>query len=310
MKRVVGIDADLITYSAGFVIQKKLDEGISVDINNAQQVIDTIVRKILRGSKATHYLGYLTDSPKNFRLKRAVTLEYKGNREKAKEAKPIPFKKEMINYMIIKWGFQLVKGIEADDALTIVGEYFRERTENYILATKDKDLWQWEGEHYNMNTNKLMFIDATSANRNLWKQVIIGDMGTDNVPGLSHSAKWEQPCFRTPKDRPLGEFLFGEKGALKLLDEWEPEDYCVNIMELYLWHYGQWGDENDEDFGIARFHETFDLVYMLLTAPDGVNIKKEYRKCTKKDLEKPTGFEGYKPIQDASGFKPLGSSAF
>ena len=300
MKRVAGIDADLITYAAGFVLQKKIDEGTKQDINNAQQVIDTIVRKILRESKATHYLGFLTDSKYNFRLKRATTLEYKGNRTATKEAKPIPFKKEMINYMIIKWGFQLVKGVEADDALTIVGERFRDRPEQYILATKDKDLWQWEGEHFNMNTNQLMHIDKEEANRNLWKQVITGDMGTDNIPGLSHAAKWEQPYFDSPKKRPLAEFLFGDKGAHKLLDEWEPEDYCQNIMDLYLWHYGNWGDANDDDFGMERFYETFDLVYMLLEAPEGVHIHENYRACTKKDLEKPTGFQGYK--NNAEGF--------
>lgn len=303
MKRVVGLDADLFTYAAGFVLLKKQEEGTVITINDAQQILDTIIRKVLRGSKATHYLGFLTSSQHNFRLKRALTLEYKGNRTAAKKAKPIPFKKEMINYMIVHWGFQLVKGIEADDALTIAGEYFRNIPDVlYILATKDKDLWQWEGEHFNMNTNKLMTIDTVQANKNLWKQVITGDMGTDNIPGLSHAAKWEQPCFRTPKDRPLGEFLFGDKGAVALLEEWAPEDYCNNIMGLYLWHYGQWGDIHDESYGLERFYETFALVYMLLEAPANVHVKTEYRECSKKDLEKPTGFSGYSPRQDSSGF--------
>lgn len=309
MKRVVGIDADLITYSAGFVVQKKIDEGTKQTINDAHKVIDTIIRKILREAKSTHYLGYLTDSKSNFRLKRAVTLPYKGNRTAIKKAKPLPFKQEMIQYMIIHWGFQLVVGVEADDALTIAGEYFRNRKEEqYILATKDKDLWQWEGEHFNMNTNRLMHIGKEEANRNLWKQVITGDMGTDNICGLSHAAKWQQPCLDNPRKRPLAEFLFGDKTAPKLLESWEPEDYCQNIMQLYLWHYGQWGDEEDDYYGIERFYETFDLVYMLLEAPEGVTIKTDYRKCTKKDLEKPTGFQGYKP--NAEGFGVVGNTNF
>ena len=289
-------------------MQKKIDEGTAVNINNAQQIIDTIIRKILRGSRATHYLGFLTNSPKNFRLKRATTLEYKGNRTAAKEAKPIPFKKEMINYMIVHWGFQFVTGIEADDALTIVGEILRDMDdEQYILATKDKDLWQWEGEHYNMNTNALMFINTEQANRNLWKQVLTGDMGTDNIPGLSHAAKYEQDCFLNEDGsvdktkRPLAEFLVGDKGAVKLLDLWKSEDYAERILELYISSYGQWGDEEDDDFGADRFYETFDLVYMLLEAPEGVRVHTKYRKCTKKDLETPTGFEGYKK-NDSVGF--------
>jgi hypothetical protein len=302
MTRVVGLDADLFTYAAGFVLLKKEEEGNIISINDAHTILDTIIRKVLRGSKASHYLGYLTDSPKNFRIKRAVTVEYKGNRKVAKESKPIPFKKEMINYMIVHWGFQLVQGIEADDALTIAGEYFRDRDEQYILATKDKDLWQWDGEHYNMNTNSIMFIDKEQAHKNLWKQVITGDMGTDNIPGLSHAAKWEQPYFDSPKKRPLAEFLYGDKGVYSLLDSWIPEDFCKNAMELYLWNYGQWGDIDDEDYGIERFHEVFDLVYMLLEEPEGVTVKTKYRKCSVKDLEKPTGFEGYRPKEDLSGF--------
>jgi len=306
VKRVVGIDADLITYAAGFVVQKKIDEGKSQNINDAQKVIDTIVRKVLRKSESTHYLGYLTDSKSNFRLTRATTLPYKGNRAKAKATKPLPFKEEMIKYMIVHWGFQLVKGVEADDALTIAGEYFRGREEQYILATKDKDLWQWEGSHYNMNNDTLMTIGTEEANRNLWKQVLIGDMGTDYIPGLSHAAKYEQSYYSDTNRRPLAEFLLGDKGALKLLDEWCPEDYCVNIMDLYMWHYGQWGDEEDDSFGISRFHETFDLVYMLLEEPEGVSIKTTYRKCTEKDLEEPYGFLHTKPT--AEGFKVLGNS--
>ena len=309
MKRVVGLDADLFTYAAGFVLLKKQEEGTVININDAQQILDTIIRKVLRESKATHYLGFLTDSKLNFRLKRATTLEYKGNRTAAKKAKPIPFKQEMIQYMIIHWGFQLVKGVEADDALTIAGEYFRNVEDvTYILATKDKDLWQWEGQHFNMNTNKLMTISTEEAHHNMWKQALIGDISTDNIPGLSHAAKWEQPYFDSPKKRPLGEFLLGEKGALALLDKWEPEDYCKNTMDLYLWHYGQWGDEQDDDFGMYRFYETFDLIYMLLVAPEGVHIKTEYRKCTKKDLEKPTGFQGYK--NNAEGFGVVSTSDY
>ena len=293
MIRVVGIDADLITYSAGFVLAKREKEGKKVTINDAHTITDTIVRKILRESKATHYLGFLTYSPANFRIAVAKTLKYKGNRDKAKEKNPIPFKQEIINHMIIAWGFQLIKGMEADDALTIAGEYFRHKVETYVLATKDKDLWQWEGEHFNMNTNELMFIDATSAHYNLWKQVITGDMPTDNIPGLSHAGKYQTPGFSDVKVRPLPEHTYGPKSVEKLLAGVDPKEYARVILEEYLWCYGAWGDEDDDDFAEERFYETFALVYMLLELPEGTSIHYDYTKCTKKDLEVPMGFEGY-----------------
>ena len=293
MNRVVGIDADLIVYAAGFVLEKRIKNNEKADINNAQQIVDTIIRKILRESKATHYLGFLTSGKDNFRLTLATTLKYKGNRDKAKQT-PLPFKQEMLNYMIVHWGFQMMKGVEADDALTIAGEYFRDRPETYILATKDKDLWQWPGEHFNMNTNQLMFINEEEGNRNLWKQVIVGDMGTDNIPGLSYAAKhdvWTTKVNRhgTPDYSILPEHKYGPKAAEAILDSVDPKDYAATILELYLTAY-PW----DVDLGHARFEETFALVYMLLEKPEGLKLHYDYRECSKKDLEAPSGFEGYR----------------
>jgi len=300
MKRIVGVDADLIVYSVGFVLQKKIDKKEKADINEAHKIVDTVYRTILRKSKATHHLGFLTDGPTNFRNKTATTLKYKGNRDKSKET-PLPFKKEILHYLIVHWGCQLMKGVEADDALTIAGEHFRDDPlVTYILASKDKDLRQWQGDHYDMNKNLLHHINPVDANFNLWKQVIMGDMGVDNIPGLSHAAKYQLIGDGDPKVRPLAEFLYGASGAAKILNNNPVDTWAAVILDLYLWHYGQHGDIEDEDFGESRFYETFALVYMLLEAPEGLTIHYNPRKCTEKDIRgmEPTIGLGFQVVSD------------
>lgn len=274
MKRLALVDADLIVYEAAFCVARKEKDGEYLNWYQVSQIVNTIVRRIFRGTKCTHYMGFLTHGASNFRVKRATTLPYKGQR-KTNEEKP-SFYEEIRDYLQKEFGFQLMRGIEADDALTIVSEWYKDDPEVHtVIATKDKDLWQYPGEHYNMNTDELMFISEDEAHYNLAKQLILGDMATDNIPGLSHAAKWEvrfKDDEHKKKWRPLPEHQYGEKTAEKLLKQWDPEDYFKNILRLYLDEY--W----DEDFGEQRFYETFDLVYMLRELPEGVDLKKQMYK--------------------------------
>lgn len=293
--RIVLIDADIIVYTVCFTLARRLKEGKKVDINTAHSVTDTLVKEVLRKSKATHYLGFLTESKSNFRLKVAVTLPYKGGRKTNKD-KPI-FYKEVRQYLRIHWQCQLMRGVEADDALTIASEAFKNNKGiTTIIATKDKDLWQYPGEHYNMNTKKLMNITQEEAHRNLWGQVITGDMSTDNICGLSHAGKGYSSSFDDPKVRMLGEHTYGPKTASVLLEGVPQKEYSRVVLEEYLWAYGSIGaEESWEDLGLLRFYETFDLVYMLREAPKGLQIHFNPVKVKQADLEFDDDFDGFRP---------------
>lgn len=282
---LVLIDGDLIVYEAAFCVEAKEKQGEYLNWYQVSKIVNTIVRKILTGSKATHHLGFLTDGKSNFRIKVATTLPYKGQR-KTNAEKP-KFYDEIRDYLQKHFGFQMMVGVEADDALTIASEHFK--TDNRvrtIIATKDKDLWQYAGHHYNMNIKELMVITPEQAHRNLWKQMILGDMGTDNIPGLSHAAKWEI-AFKdeeaSKKYRPIPCHQFGKARAKKILDETNPKDYDKVIYELYLDMY----DDPDclDSFGDYRFHETFKLIYMLREAPKGLKIHFNPIKVKKADVE-------------------------
>jgi hypothetical protein len=165
-----------------------------------------------------------------------------------------------------------------------------------VIATKDKDLWQYAGEHYNMNTKKLMVITPEEGHKNLWRQMILGDIATDNIPGLSHSAKWDivfKDEEAKKKHKPIPCHSFGVVKAEKILDETPPEDYPSVIFGLYIDAYGI--EEEDEDFGEQRFYETFALVFMLREAPKDLKIHFNPVKIKKSDVEFSDDFDGFRP---------------
>lgn len=296
MKKLGLIDADLIVYEAAFCVERKEKDGEYLNWYQVSQIVKTIVRRIFKGMKCTHYMGFLTHGASNFRNTRATTLPYKGQR-KTNERKP-PFYGEIRDYLQKEFGFQMMRGIEADDALTIVSEWYKDDPEvTTVIATKDKDLWQYPGHHYNMNENELMFITEEQAHKNLWRQMMLGDMSVDNVPGLSHAAKFEIR-FRDEdhkrKFRPIPCQSFGKVRVEKLLDEWAPEDYAKNVLELYIDQY----ELDDDDFGEYRYYETFDLIWMLRELPEGVEIKREMYKVKLPQVEYETLAFGSNEFED------------
>lgn len=271
---LVLIDGDLIVYEAAFCVEGKEKEGVYLNWYQVSKIVNTIVRNILKRSKADYHLGFLTEGKSNFRIKVATTLPYKGQR-KTNNEKP-KFYDEIRHYLMNHYGFQMMKGVEADDALTICSEHFKPNNKYItIIATKDKDLWQYPGLHYNMNTKEMMEITEAEAHRNLWKQMILGDMGTDNIPGLSHAMKPEYPKRAIPCHQ------YGEKRANEILDSVDPSKYAEVIYEHYIDMYYT---EEDPDFGDYRYHETWQLIWMLREAPKDLKIHYNPVKVKKADL--------------------------
>jgi hypothetical protein len=292
--RLVLIDGDLIVYEAAFCVAAKEKDGVYLNWYQVSKIVNTIVRGILMGSKATHHLGFLTEGHSNFRIKVATTLPYKGQR-KTNTEKP-KFYDEIRDYLQNHFGFQTMRGVEADDALVIASEHFKgDPKVTTIIATKDKDLWQYPGHHYNMNTKKLIQISEGEAHRNLWRQVILGDMGTDNIPGLSHALKWEL-VFKDDETRKKYKGIpcqqFGDVTADAILDATPPDKYAEVIFELYLDAYGT---DEDDLFGEQRFYETFTLVWMLRKAPKDLKIHFNPIKVKQADLEANDEFDGFRP---------------
>lgn len=183
------VDADIPSYSVGF---RCAEESSWL---NVERTVDNFMRHVILEAEATHYIGFLTNGKLNYRNDDAVTRPYKGNRVQSERPKWYPKIRE---YLESGWKCQVMNGIEADDALTIAQQYLMDHGIKSVICSLDKDLRQQPGWHYNWDRDLLDFIDYDKGEYNLWKQVITGDLGTDNIPGLSDSAWTPEVGYRYP----------------------------------------------------------------------------------------------------------------
>lgn len=246
------------------------------------------MRNWLTVTNCDMYVGYITNSPANFRIERAFTWPYKGQRKKEKPK----WLQAMRDYVVDEWNIKLVTGIEADDALTIAAEFFKSQGTECVIATEDKDLLQYPCLHYNPNKSTEVFeITSEQGHYNLWHQVITGDR-TDNIPGVSHaitessmgSYNLEVSGLDIHYKEKMGMYKkypaqeqYGKATAEKYLKQFPPEEYPMRVWELYVDKYEDLEDEGSEGYGDMRFYETFDLIYMLTKRPLGVEVLIEPR---------------------------------
>ena len=107
------IDGDILVYRVGFSIDDPEEEKFA--ISRMGHFIDNLLS--IEGVES--YSGFITGK-KNYRQEIATEAPYKGNRAKAR--RPVHYD-TLREYLTGKWGFELVEGQEADDAIGI-GQIF------------------------------------------------------------------------------------------------------------------------------------------------------------------------------------------
>ena len=163
------LDGDIFVYRIGFASEGE-SEGIA--ISRMAEFVESLVMM----PKIGDYQGYLTGS-NNYRKEIAKEAPYKGNRHA-----PKPEHYELLReYLVKSWGFSMIDGQEADDAIGI--KAYTLDTEDYMIYSIDKDLDMIRGWHYNFNKNEKYFVDEKDTLRTFYKQVLTGDR-VDNIPGL------------------------------------------------------------------------------------------------------------------------------
>ena len=115
----------------------------------------------------------------NFRDSIATIKGYKANRIGV--AKPVHYK-GIRRYMRERWGAQVVRGYEADDALAMAAHGLAYDGEAVVLVSQDKDLRTVPGRHYNSRKKQWSVVTPQEALLNFYRQVITGDP-VDNIPG-------------------------------------------------------------------------------------------------------------------------------
>ena len=164
------VDADILVYRFGFA-----SEGDPAEFALARlsEFLDDLYTKL----GVDDIIGYMTGKG-NFRDEVAVTAPYKGNR--TGNAKPYHFQL-LREYMEKSWNFEVVNGMEADDALGIYA--YAHDPEDYVLVTIDKDIDMIRGHHYGFVKDDKYYITEEEGIRNFYLQILTGDK-VDNIIGL------------------------------------------------------------------------------------------------------------------------------
>ena len=163
------IDADSLCYAVGF---SSNDAEEPIAISRLEQTMTELCMDL----DCEDYKGFLTGKG-NFRDTVAVTAPYKGQRV---SEKPVHLQ-ALRDHLVTSWGFEVVNGIEADDAVGIAAYAIPE--DESIMVHIDKDLNQFRGWHYNYRKKEKYHVSEFEGLTAFYTQILTGDR-IDNIIGL------------------------------------------------------------------------------------------------------------------------------
>ena len=164
------IDADSLCYAVGF-------SSNDVEEKIALSRLEQSMTELCMDLDCEYYKGFLTGKG-NFRDSIAVTVPYKGQR--ASIDKPVHLQ-ALRDHLVNSWGFEVVDGIEADDAVGIAAYAVPE--DESIMVHIDKDLNQFRGWHYNYRKKEKYYVSEFEGLTAFYTQILTGDR-IDNIVGL------------------------------------------------------------------------------------------------------------------------------
>lgn len=163
------IDADSLCYAVGFS-SNDVEEKIA--LSRLEQTMTDLCMDL----DCEDYKGFLTGKG-NFRNDIAVTVPYKGQRVSDKPTHLTALREHLVS----SWGFTVVNGIEADDAVGIAAYALAE--DESIMVHIDKDLNQFRGWHYNYRKKEKYYVSEFEGLLSFYTQMLTGDR-IDNIVGL------------------------------------------------------------------------------------------------------------------------------
>lgn len=222
--------------------------------NFVDGMIEDIVGDILYKIQDPIIFCFSGKSFSTFRNSVSFEKKYKGNREGKTD--PYFYEEKMddmnrlVSYFNQKTTSLLFTDLEADDILSALQD------ENTYIVSKDKDLKQVAGFHYDFDSNTIYEIPQEMAFHSLCLQLLTGDT-VDNITGLKG---------------------VGEKTAAKILDGISNSQKIPKILFTYQEKFGMikgtdafaenWMlikmRENRGNYFIEKYKKMFDLKELIL----------------------------------------------
>lgn len=204
------IDGDIVAFRCAASAEQEENSAIAV------WRVEKSLEEIIEATAAKSTEIFLTGEG-NFR--RQLAPYYKAHRVKPKP-RHLPDCEEHLQQA---WNAVRCEGYEADDALGF------SQTEETIICSIDKDLWQIPGWHYNFVKGERFYISPERAIREFYTQMLVGDTA-DNIKGapgigkvkavrLLEGCETEEEMFDTVRAAYNNDALFEETG--KLLWVWK-----------------------------------------------------------------------------------------
>lgn len=226
------IDADFIKYLVTYQINQDIvNKNIHVHkyplAKYTQDKIDNITNRFNAKGFIFCFSGNAVNT---FRSYVAFDKQYKGNRKYIdtypKEAED---KISVMKYIQERYPTLIYSDLEADDVVSML------QCEDTFVFSRDKDLLQIPGTHYNIKEEKFVEVSKQEAFRFLMTQMLIGD-SVDNIGGIKS---------------------IGIKRADVLLTKYDTKQLHQVVLQEYVKTYGMFE-------GIDRFTEAWNLVALRL----------------------------------------------
>ncbi|QHJ80723.1 MAG: hypothetical protein [Bacteriophage sp.] len=247
------LDGDLLPYMIGFGIredmwlraQNRVESGKFASLSETpefeevKQRICMTINFWVTGAGCDSAVIYMTDSPKNFRLRMAIQRQYKGTR---KTDKP-PFFYESRQFMLEHLGAINSEEEEADDLITIhlyehqlntlresgikLGSPQHRELARFVVCSKDKDLAISCGWHYSVAERKLHWVEELGELMPQWGETSKGKPNIKKLRGTGMKFFYSQMLQGDGVDNYTG------IPRMKLMDIYHLLDNCTSERELY-----------------------------------------------------------------------------
>lgn len=151
-------------------------------VEHATRNVESIIEGIMKAtSHSPDETLICLSGGTNFRDDVATIRPYKGNRDDKR--KPT-HGDACVQYMLDNYKCRVSENEEADDLMGYLQmEIYRDNSMGSVIATIDKDLDMIPGMHYNFVKEESYLVSEEEADKNFWRQMIIGDT-TDNITGV------------------------------------------------------------------------------------------------------------------------------